>query len=284
MQNTSSTSASVGRMARAPEAATAKNDALLWKCLVLLALLYLVWTDRISIQLNYGSSAVPAALPAPVARAAAASLSEAAVPSAPAVRATTSPKRKAPPASVTLPDHVKGHTRFAIDPDFAHRNGCAPDEVRRSLERCRAYIERFAPIAEAEMQRFGIPASIILAQGLLESNAGDSPWASKVNNHFGIKCFSKTCRRGHCTNFTGSSHKDFFVRYDNAWSSYRANSQRLKHDKRYSTLFKLDPTDYRAWAQGLQKAGYSSDTTYARRLIALIESLELYRYDDAYMP
>ncbi|MCS7035866.1 MAG: glucosaminidase domain-containing protein [Saprospiraceae bacterium] len=282
MKHTSSTNAGVGRMAHAAQVDTTQNDALIWKCLVLLALLYLVWTDRISINLNYGS-AEPVARPAPVATAAAAAvLSEAAALSTPVLRASSRPEAKR--TAVTLPDHATGHTRFAIDPDFARRNGCSPEEARRSLELCRAYVERLAPVAEAEMQRFGIPASITLAQGLLESNAGDSPLARKTNNHFGMKCFSKTCRRGHCVNFTDDSHKDFFIRYDNVWSSYRAHSQFLKNSKRYAALFKLDPTDYRAWAHGLQKAGYATDPLYAQKLIALIEGLGLDRYDDALMP
>jgi flagellum-specific peptidoglycan hydrolase FlgJ len=134
------------------------------------------------------------------------------------------------------------------------------------------------------MRRFGIPASITLAQGLLESNAGDSPLVRKTNNHFGIKCFSKTCKRGHCANFTDDSHKDFFVRYDNAWSSYRAHSQFLKNTKRYAALFNLDPADYRAWAQGLEKAGYATDPLYAEKLVALIENLGLNRYDLPSLP
>lgn len=149
---------------------------------------------------------------------------------------------------------------------------------------CRSYIERFAPVAVAEMRRYGIPASIALAQGLLESNAGDSPLARKTNNHFAIKCFSKTCKRGHCLNFTDDSHKDFFIRYENVWSSYRAHSLLLKNSKRYSALFQLEPTDYRGWAYGLKKAGYATDPLYAEKLIALIENLSLHRYDEAVMP
>ncbi len=265
-----------------PSAAKAnQDDTLLWKCLVLLALLYLVWTDRISINLNY-DSAEPVARPAPAAPAAAAAvLSEAAVVATPTASTRPAEVRR---TAVTLPAHASGHTRFAMDPAFAQRNGIPAAEVKRSLDMCREYVERFAPVAEAELQRFGIPASITLAQGLLESNAGDSPLVRKTNNHFDIKCFSKTCKRGHCVNFTDDSHKDFFVRYDNAWSSFRAHSQFLKNSKRYAGLFRLDPTDYRAWAKGLQEAGYATDPLYAQKLIALIENLGLDKYDDASMP
>lgn len=141
-----------------------------------------------------------------------------------------------------------------------------------------AYIERFADVARKEMQKFGIPASIILAQGLLESDAGESPLAQKNNNHFGMKCFSRTCKKGHCSNFTDDSHKDFFRIYDNAWESYRSHSHLLR-GKRYRHLFKLDAKDFRGWARGLKKAGYATDKHYAEKLINLIEELGLHRYD-----
>ncbi len=259
------------------EHSAGRDDTLLWKCLVLLALIYLIWTDRISINLIYDASEPPQR------SSPAALMSKAEVPSHSTAVEPTGPSR-AKTASLTLPAHATGHTRFAIDPEFARRNGCLDGEVQQAMNLCRSYMERYAPVAQAEMRRFGIPASITLAQGLLESNAGDSPLVRKTNNHFGIKCFSKTCKRGHCTNFTDDSHKDFFVRYDNAWSSYRAHSQFLKNSKRYAALFELDPTDYRAWAQGLERAGYATDPRYAEKLIALIENLGLSRYDLPSMP
>lgn len=138
------------------------------------------------------------------------------------------------------------------------------------------YVKRFAKVAQGEMQKYGIPASITLAQGLLESNAGKSPLASKNNNHFGIKCFSKKCKKGHCSNFSDDSHKDFFKVYPTAWDSYRAHSEFLQ-GKRYQHLLK--ETNYQAWAHGLVKAGYATDQAYGKKLIRLIESLELHRYD-----
>lgn len=140
-----------------------------------------------------------------------------------------------------------------------------------------AYIKRFAKVAQSEMQRYGIPASIKLAQGLIESNAGESPLSRKNNNHFGMKCFSKHCKKGHCSNFTDDSHKDFFRRYNSAWESYRAHSLMLQ-GKRYKHLQKLG-VDYKAWAFGLKKAGYATDKKYAQKLIHLIENLGLQQYD-----
>ncbi len=140
------------------------------------------------------------------------------------------------------------------------------------------YVARFARVAKAEMEKYGIPASITLAQGLLESNAGKSRLAANNNNHFGIKCFSKKCKKGHCSNFSDDSHKDFFRKYETAWESYRAHSLLLQKE-RYQSLYRLDKRDYKAWAQGLRKAGYATDKRYAKKLIHIIEDLRLYEYD-----
>ena len=129
------------------------------------------------------------------------------------------------------------------------------------------------------MNKYGIPASITLAQGLLESNVGESRLSTRNNNHFGMKCFSKSCGKGHCSNFTDDSHKDFFRKYGSAWESYRAHSKMLG-GKRYRSLKKLGKKDYKNWAKGLKKAGYATDKRYAEKLINLIETLELYQYDD----
>jgi flagellum-specific peptidoglycan hydrolase FlgJ len=141
-----------------------------------------------------------------------------------------------------------------------------------------AYVQRFADIAKTEQHKFGIPASITLAQGLLESDAGESPLSAQANNHFGIKCFSRTCGRGHCRNFTDDSHKDFFRVFPSAWESFRSHSMLLQ-GARYRGLKKLGSSNYSAWAHGLSKAGYATDKKYAQKLIHLIEDLELYQYD-----
>lgn len=148
------------------------------------------------------------------------------------------------------------------------------EKRRRQLQ----YVDIYLDIARREMKEFGIPVSITLAQGLLESNAGQSRLATQNNNHFGIKCFSKTCKKGHCRNFSDDHHKDFFRVYDTPEESYDAHSHLLLND-RYGELFKLDPTDYIGWAFGLKKAGYATDKYYAEKLIYLIEDLALYRYD-----
>lgn len=142
----------------------------------------------------------------------------------------------------------------------------------------RSYVRRFAHVARAEMEEYGIPASITLAQGLLESQSGNSPLAKEANNHFGIKCFSSKCKKGHCKNFSDDSHKDFFRTYPSAWESYRAHSLFLQKE-RYKHLLELPKDDYRSWAVGLKKAGYATDPNYAKKLIRLIENLNLEKYD-----
>lgn len=150
----------------------------------------------------------------------------------------------------------------------------------KDVEALRAsYIHQFGPIAVKEMKKYGIPASITLAQGLLESVAGTSTLAQTTNNHFGMKCFSKSCKPGHCVNFDDDHHKDFFRSYAHPSESYRAHSEFLKQGKRYSSLFKLKPTDFKGWAKGLSKAGYATDPNYAQKLISLIERYDLHEWD-----
>jgi flagellum-specific peptidoglycan hydrolase FlgJ len=142
-----------------------------------------------------------------------------------------------------------------------------------------AYVNRFVEVAQKEMRKYGIPASITLAQGLIETNAGESRLAKQNNNHFGMKCFSKKCGKGHCANFTDDSHKDFFRKYKSSWESYRSHSQLLM-GKRYRHLKKLGSENYRDWARGLKKAGYATDKRYAEKLINIIDELKLYRFDN----
>lgn len=137
-----------------------------------------------------------------------------------------------------------------------------------------AYVQRFAKVAKSEMEKYGIPASIKLAQGILESNAGNSTLALENKNHFGIKCFSKKCSKGHCSNFSDDSHKDFFRVFNTSWESYRAHSELLQ-----STRYRNLNGNYRDWANGLVKAGYATDPKYGEKLINLIEALELHQYD-----
>jgi flagellum-specific peptidoglycan hydrolase FlgJ len=139
-----------------------------------------------------------------------------------------------------------------------------------------AYIAKFARIAQREAKNTGIPASITLAQGLIESRAGTSSLAVKNNNHFGLKCFSKACKRGHCSNYTDDTHKDFFLKFTSAEESYKRHSAFLKA-KRYKRLFWSK--DYRSWASGLQKCGYATAPDYAATIVRVIETYDLHKYD-----
>jgi flagellum-specific peptidoglycan hydrolase FlgJ len=190
------------------------------------------------------------------------------------------PEPPSPESLESLSPQVRnmGNLTLVLSPDFISRHKVPRFFVEQKMQHIQQYVKRFAPIAQAEMKKYGIPASIKLAQGLLESNVGDSRLAKTCNNHFGIKCFSRTCARGHCSNFTDDSHKDFFRNYDSAWESYRAHSRFLQKD-RYIHLKKLGTRDYRNWAHGLKKAGYATDKRYAQKLIKIIETLKLDQYD-----
>jgi hypothetical protein len=258
------------------------QEDVLWKLLLITALAYLIWSEKISIVFNPVTppAAETAGLPADpetgAKRMKASLWQEVDVQHAPMPEP---PKRPAPEVEVQLPAGPVSNITFAIDPGFAERNGVNSGEVEQRMQACRTYVDRYAPVAMAEMRKYGIPASVTLAQGLLESNAGDSKLARSSNNHFGIKCFSKKCRKGHCVNFTDDSHKDFFVKYANIWGSYRAHSEFLRNTSRYDRLFKLKPTDYRGWARGLVKTGYATDKKYGDKLIAMIQNLDLDQYD-----
>ncbi len=141
------------------------------------------------------------------------------------------------------------------------------------------YIQKYKNLAISEMKRSGIPASITLAQGCLESGNGNSRLAVEANNHFGIKC--KSHWSGKRIYHTDDAPDECFRKYENAEESYLDHSDFLITSPRYSPLFALHITDYKQWAHGLKKAGYATDPSYADRLIKIIEDNKLYIYDQA---
>ncbi|WMX15383.1 MULTISPECIES: glycoside hydrolase family 73 protein [unclassified Aureispira] len=166
---------------------------------------------------------------------------------------------------------------FILNPNFAKKHNVDPQIVAVKNKICTDYIAKYSVTAKEEADLFNIPASITLAQGLLESNAGKSSLAAKENNHFGIKC-RKKCLGCRCANYTDDSRYDMFRIFDSAWESFREHSKLLSNT-RYKHLSKLKRTDYKNWAHGLQAAGYATDKRYASKLIAIIEALNLDRFD-----
>lgn len=141
-----------------------------------------------------------------------------------------------------------------------------------------AYIDRYGGLAVDHMEQYRIPASVTLAQGILESGAGMSELARRSNNHFGIKCHRGW--NGAVVYAADDSPNDCFRSYESVEESYRDHSEFLVAGVRYRVLFDLSITDYKGWARGLQKSGYATDKAYANKLIKLIEDYELYRFDD----
>jgi hypothetical protein len=146
----------------------------------------------------------------------------------------------------------------------------------QNAELIKQYINTYSDIAIEEMQRTGVPASIKLAQGILETTAGTSDLVTRSSNHFGIKCKS---------NWTGESvrhdddyRQECFRKYPSAMDSYRDHSNFLKQNARYAFLFDLDPTDYKGWCYGLKKAGYATNPKYPVALIKIIEDYNLNDY------
>jgi len=139
------------------------------------------------------------------------------------------------------------------------------------------YVATYHKVARKQMRKYGIPASITLAQGILESANGNSEVARKANNHFGIKCsrgwdgntyYAKDDRPNEC-----------FRKYKHAAECFEDHSRFLAREKRYSSLFRLSSDDYKGWATGLREAGYATNSKYHKLLISIIEKHKLYEYD-----
>ena len=150
--------------------------------------------------------------------------------------------------------------------------------AQRKLTSYNNYIKQYAPLAVEQMKRHNVPASITLAQGLLESGAGMSTLSVKSNNHFGIKCGSGW--RGRSVRANDDAPNECFRAYRKVEDSYEDHSLFLVGNQRYASLFMLKKTDYKGWARGLKKAGYATDPSYANKLITIIETYDLYKYDN----
>ncbi len=196
-----------------------------------------------------------------------------------ATQASVAPQPKTQKAKAKTADPLEGVTELPIKQTTSMSfdlSPASPEDLRE--QSVKGYIERYSKVAVAEMDKFGIPASITMAQAIVESRSGNSVLAVKNNNHFGIKCFSKSCPKGHCTCFTDDHHKDFFFVYKSAAESFRAHSHFLMK-YRYRDLLNYGK-NYRVWAKGLRDFGYATDKNYDKKLISVIERYELFKLDD----
>ena len=156
--------------------------------------------------------------------------------------------------------------------------GCLNVQAQTRNKQYEDYIKKYRELAVEEMKKYHIPASITLAQGLLESGAGQSTLARKSNNHFGIKCGSDW--NGKTVSHDDDARGECFRAYKHPKDSYEDHSKFLAGRPRYASLFKLKITDYKGWAKGLKKAGYATNPRYADQLIGIIELYELHKYDE----
>ena len=154
----------------------------------------------------------------------------------------------------------------------------ATTRVKVTTQMVLAYIEQYKEIAKDNMNKNGIPSSITLGQAILESGAGTGPLSVQANNHFGIKCHVEW--NGPSIRYTDDEENECFRKYDDPNQSFKDHSYFLASRPRYSSLFQLDKSDYKAWAIGLKAAGYATDPKYPDKLIALIERYQLNRFDN----
>ncbi len=174
------------------------------------------------------------------------------------------------------PESANNFSNISVLYDAEATAKTRPD-FKSKQEKCWDYVAHFVNVARAERQQFGIPISITLAQGLLESDAGDSKLTRNANNHFGIKTFNAAVRHVVMKDDTPT---DKFKVYDTPQQSYRDHSLLLMKSH-YARLQHLSRNDYKGWARGLQACGYATDPQYAEKLIRIIENLQLFRFDAA---
>lgn len=190
----------------------------------------------------------------------------------------SAPQKKTP--TVHKPQQPKKEvvvtTPTPTEPTTTVHNKKSAPKVGTYSSKIESYINTYAEIAMEQMRQYKIPASITLAQGILESGAGTGDLTRRANNHFGIKCHDW---KGAVVYHDDDTAQECFRKYSNATFSFQDHSLFLTGRKRYLGLFKLPIDDYKNWAKGLQKAGYATDKKYPSKLIRIIESNKLYRYD-----
>ena len=212
--------------------------------------------------------------------------------SRPVVRTTTKPKvttkkqpviqtkttTKTTTKPVVTSSSTKSETTDSKPKTDSEVSLVATSNIKTYAEEIQIYVDNFKEIAQNNMKAHGIPASITLAQGILESGAGKGKLALSANNHFGIKCHKEW--NGESVKHDDDAAQECFRKYEHPSESYRDHSLFLTSRPRYSNLFKLDKGDYESWAKELKSAGYATDVKYPDKLIGLIERFELYKYDN----
>lgn len=188
-------------------------------------------------------------------------------------------QKKVPVKPTTSTKKVdKEHPVVEIDtPKQASEVLVATSNIKVTKEVVLAYINQFKEVAKEDMEKYGVPASITLAQGILESGAGTGVLCKVANNHFGIKCHKEWT--GEYVRHDDDAAQECFRKYDKAHESYRDHSLFLTTRPWYQPLFKLEKHDYKGWARGLKKSGYATDPKYPEKLIGLIERYNLHQFD-----
>jgi len=189
----------------------------------------------------------------------------------------TTPKKKETTASTAVVTQMPNNSNPTKN-NGAEIDLVATSNVRTYEEEIKLYIANFNEIAKQNMKSHGVPASITLAQGILESGAGKGKLALAANNHFGIKCHKGWT--GDSVKHDDDAEQECFRKYEQPQESYKDHSLFLTSRPRYATLFDLDKGDYQGWAKGLKAAGYATDVKYPDKLIGLIERFELYKFDN----
>ena len=180
-------------------------------------------------------------------------------------------------SSKSKTEHVVIRKERKVNSDVKQNQEKVVNAVESRIPSTDAYIALFKTIAQEEMRLYGIPASITLAQGILESNSGKGRLAIEANNHFGIKCHDWT---GDKIYHDDDASQECFRKYNDPKYSYRDHSLFLTQRSRYAALFKLKKEDYKGWARELRNAGYATDKMYPEKLISLIERYRLDKYDE----
>lgn len=247
-----------------PAVITAPVEKLLWKLLILTAFTYVIWNERIIIHIGAAPVSSDTILDQAMAG-----------------------KRHflglwdmlGGETPATSPVFMDTLTRWAmaVDPGFGARNGVERQLADEYQQDCRKFIQKFAPIAIAEMRRFKVPASILIAQALMESDAGLAGFVEHSHNYFPRTCRNSECHADHLEQGLGEMEPIHV--FPNVWESFRAQCRYLSGNPALKKLIKKGETDFQVWSQKLAQQGYSKDLQYAAKLNALIQAFELTSLD-----